>query len=70
MNEVKNDLSPLTSMALLGPNDSLLLDKNNGLVYRIVSGNLLEEPLLDVAVLNERERGLLGIAVAHNARQQ
>jgi aldose sugar dehydrogenase len=68
MDEVeKNDLSPVTSMAFLGPNDILLLDKNNGLVYRIVDGNLLEEPLLDVAVLNERERGLLGIAVAHTS---
>lgn len=65
--EEKNDLSPVTRMAFLGSNDILLLEKNNGLVHRVVNGRLLEESLLDVAVENERERGLLGIAVVHDA---
>jgi aldose sugar dehydrogenase len=65
--EEKNDASPVSSMAFLGSNDILLLEKNNGLVHRVVNGELLEDSLLDVAVANERERGLLGIAVAHNA---
>lgn len=59
-----NDLSPVSSMAFLGPQDILFLNKNNGTVYRIVNNSLLDKPLLDVNVANERERGLLGIATS------
>jgi aldose sugar dehydrogenase len=52
-----------TSMAFLGPNDILVLEKNNGTVQRIVNGNVLPHPLLHVNVVNDAERGLLGIAV-------
>src|SRR5919198_3296494 len=56
-----------TSMAFLGPNDILVLEKNEGTVKRIVNGVMLPEPLLDVNVATTRERGMLGIAVAkHN----
>jgi glucose/arabinose dehydrogenase len=51
-----------SSMAFLGPDDILLLDKNDGTVHRIIDGTILEEPLLDVNVANKRERGMLGIA--------
>jgi aldose sugar dehydrogenase len=53
-----------TSMAFLGPDDILVLEKNNGTVRRIVNGNMLEEPLLDVNVANKGERGMLGIAIS------
>jgi glucose/arabinose dehydrogenase len=53
-----------TSMAFLGPNDILVLEKNNGTVKRIVNGTMLPEPLLDVSVGDRYERGMLGIAVA------
>jgi glucose/arabinose dehydrogenase len=56
--------SPVSKMAFLGPDDLLVLDKNGGQVRRILNGTLLPDPLLDVSVANERERGLLGIAVA------
>ena len=55
-----------TSMAFLGPNDILVLEKNNGTVRRIVDGIMLPEPLLDVNVANKNERGMLGIAVTKN----
>jgi aldose sugar dehydrogenase len=55
-----------TSMAFLGPNDILVLEKNNGTVQRIVNGKSLAKPLLNVPVANEGERGMLGIAVAKN----
>ena len=51
-----------SSMAFLGSDDILLLDKNDGTVHRIINGALLEKPLLDVKVANKRERGMLGIA--------
>jgi aldose sugar dehydrogenase len=53
-----------TTMAFLGPDDILVLEKDNGIVRRIVNGTLLPEPLLDVSVANKHERGMLGIAVA------
>jgi len=53
-----------TSMSFLGPDDILVLEKNNGTVRRIINGTVLPEPLLDLNVGNLRERGLLGIAIA------
>jgi glucose/arabinose dehydrogenase len=55
-----------TSMAFLGSNDILVLEKNDGTVRRIVNGTMLPEPVLDVEVANLVERGMLGIAVARN----
>lgn len=51
-----------TSMAFLGPDDILVLEKNNGTVQRIIDGQKSEEPILDVGVANKNERGMLGIA--------
>jgi aldose sugar dehydrogenase len=58
-----------TSMDFVGPNDILVLDKNNGRVHRIVNGSFLDEPLLDVNVANMNERGMLGIAVAKRSNE-
>jgi glucose/arabinose dehydrogenase len=49
-----------TSMAFLGPNDFLVLEKNTGNVIRIVNGKVLGPPLLHVNIASEVERGLLG----------
>ena len=60
-----------TKMAFLGPNDILVLEKDNGTVQRILNGKMLPEPILDVNVANKYERGMLGIAVAkHNNNDQ
>src|SRR5215212_21283 len=53
-----------TSMAFLGPDDILILEKNKGTVKRFVNGSVIKEPLLDVNVATRGERGMLGIAVA------
>jgi glucose/arabinose dehydrogenase len=53
-----------TSMAFLGPDDILVLEKNKGTVQRIINGTMLPKPLLDVNVSTESERGMLGIAVS------
>jgi aldose sugar dehydrogenase len=60
---VKGLESP-TSMAFLGPNDILVLEKNKGTVQRIVNGVKLREPLIDLDVANSD--GLLGIAIEKN----
>ena len=55
-----------TTMAFLGPDDFLILEKNTGNVKRVVNGKLLEKPLLHVNTSIKDERGLLGIAVSEN----
>ncbi|MGA7008882.1 MAG: hypothetical protein WB612_04000, partial [Nitrososphaeraceae archaeon] len=54
--------TPATSMAFLGPDDILVLEKNEGRVQRIINGQLQSKPLLEVPVGNEVEWGMLGIA--------
>ena len=52
-----------TTMAFLGPNDFLILEKA-GLVKRVTNGIILDKPLLQVDVSVKDERGLLGIAIS------
>src|SRR5829696_392337 len=51
-----------TTMAFLGQNDFLILEKS-GTVKRVTNGVVLDKPLLQVDVNVKDERGLLGIAV-------
>lgn len=59
-----------TSMAFLGPNDFLVLEKETGDVIRIINGKMQETPLLHVNVAAQVERGLLGIAVQKSTSNQ
>ena len=52
-----------TTMAFIGPGDILVLQKNDGRVRRVINGVLQAGEVLDVAVDNDSERGLLGIAL-------
>jgi aldose sugar dehydrogenase len=63
---VSNGLKLPTQIAFIGPDDILVLEKDTGIVKRIVNGTILEEPLLDVNVATAFERGLIGIAIAKN----
>jgi glucose/arabinose dehydrogenase len=51
-----------TSMAFVAPNDILVLEKNQGIVKRVVNGTMLEKPLLDLDVVDSD--GLKGIAIS------
>jgi aldose sugar dehydrogenase len=51
-----------TSIAFLGANDILVLEKNTGMVKRVVNG-VVTATVLDLAVNFASERGLLGIAL-------
>ena len=53
-----------TTMAFLGPNDFLILEKNTGLVKRVIDGKTIEKPLLQIVVSKKDERGLLGVAIS------
>src|SRR5215472_8618477 len=59
---VVTGLSQPTSMAFIGPNDFLVLEKDTGKVQRVTNG-VLQGPVLDLAVNSASERGLLGIAL-------
>jgi glucose/arabinose dehydrogenase len=64
--EVVSGLEAPTTMAFLGADDFLILEKDKGTVLRVVNGNVLDKPLLDVNVANSVERGMCGIAVSKN----
>ncbi len=51
-----------SAMAFVGRNDFLVLEKNTGNVKRVVDG-AVQSVVLDLAVNNGSERGLLGIAL-------
>ena len=57
-------VTPIT-MAFIGPNDFLLLEKNTGQVKRVVNG-AVQGTVLDLGVNFSSERGLLGIALHPN----
>jgi aldose sugar dehydrogenase len=59
---VVSGLDSPTTMAFLGPNDMLVLEKNTGQVKRIVNG-AVHSTVLDLAVNFGSERGLLGVAL-------
>jgi aldose sugar dehydrogenase len=50
------------SMAFIGPNDMLVLEKATGKVQRVVNG-VVQGTVLDLPVNSASERGLLGIAL-------
>jgi glucose/arabinose dehydrogenase len=59
---VVTGLDSPTTMAFIGRNDMLVLEKNTGRVQRVVNGKI-HSTVLDLAVNFGSERGLLGIAL-------
>ncbi|TMB62602.1 MAG: PQQ-dependent sugar dehydrogenase [Deltaproteobacteria bacterium] len=64
--EIVSGLSSPTTMAFIGPDDILVLQKDDGKVRRVIHGVLQPSSVLDVNVDNQSERGLLGIALHPN----
>lgn len=54
-----------TDIAFLGSDDILVIEKDTGIVRRIVNNTMMKEPLLDVNVANFGHRGMLGIAISN-----
>lgn len=52
-----------SSMAFLGPDDLLVLDRDEGKVFRVTNGTQIG-PLLDVNVATNGYRGLLGVDIS------
>lgn len=66
INTVAEGLTAPTTMAFIGPDDILVLEKDTGNVKRIVNGKIVDKPVLDLNVANSVERCLCGIAVSKN----
>ena len=66
LQEVVRGLEIPTTMAFLGNDDFLVLEKDKGTVMRVVNGKILDQPVLDVNVANSVERGMCGIAISKN----
>jgi aldose sugar dehydrogenase len=64
---VVGGLDTPTTMAFLGSDDFLVLEKDKGTVLRVTNGIISDKPLLDVNVANSVERGMCGIAISKNA---
>lgn len=64
---VVDELDFPTSMAFIGENDILVTEKNTGKVIRILNGEIMDDPVIDVPVATQIERGLLGIDVSKNS---
>jgi aldose sugar dehydrogenase len=63
---VVEGLSSPTSMIFLDDNDILVLEKD-GQVRHVADGVLQEQPVLQIPVNAENERGLLGIAISNSS---
>jgi aldose sugar dehydrogenase len=65
VSEVASGLTLPTTMAFIGPDDILVLQKNDGKVKRVhfPGGTLQIDEVLDVNVDPNSERGLLGVAI-------
>jgi aldose sugar dehydrogenase len=68
---VAEGLKTPTAMAFLGHQDILVLEKTQGKVQRIIDGKMQDAPVLDVDpyVSHEAERGMLGLTIAKDNRQ-
>lgn len=64
---IADGLSTPTTMAFVGSGDILVLEKDTGMVKRIVNGKVLAKPVLDVNVANSVERCMCGIAVSKDS---
>jgi glucose/arabinose dehydrogenase len=62
--QIASGLVSPTTMAFLDEDTILVLEKNSGKVRVIENGALQPEPVLDVAVANDGERGMRGIAIS------
>ena len=64
--QVISNLSMPTTIAFLGPDDFLMLQKG-GTVFRVTNGTLSSHPLLNVSVGTGITQGMLGVAISKNS---
>ena len=67
LERIFDGLESSSKIAVVGNNDILVTEKKTGQIYRIVDGNVLSKPLLDVTVDARGELGIFDIATTKNA---
>jgi glucose/arabinose dehydrogenase len=55
-----------STMVFIGSDEFLVLERNEGKVYRVINGTMDPKPLLNVNVATDGYRGMLGIAVLNS----
>ena len=65
LEKVITGLERPTSMAFLDNDDIIITQKDNGWVRLVSNGMLQPQPIFQVPVVNNNERGLLGVAVTN-----
>ena len=63
--KVLTGLEMPTSMAFLDNDDIIITQKDNGRVRLVSDGVLQQQPILELPVVSNSERGLLGVAIAN-----
>jgi glucose/arabinose dehydrogenase len=63
--KVIGGLESPTSMAFLDHDDIVILQKDNGRVRLVLNGALQPNPIFNMVVRNDSERGLLGVAIGN-----
>jgi aldose sugar dehydrogenase len=63
--KVLTGLERPTSMAFLDSDDIIIAQKDNGIVRVVSNGVLQPQPILQVPMVNNSERGLLGVAITN-----
>ena len=58
-----------STIAFLGKDDFLILDRDKGKIFRVMNGKMLQQPAIDVNVATVGYRGLLGIAVSKDVNK-
>jgi glucose/arabinose dehydrogenase len=66
---ISDGLEYPSSLAFLDKDDFLVIEKDKGTVQRIIDGEKADQPILDVGVSNQNERGILGIAVSKHKNE-
>ena len=64
--QVISNLSMPTTIAFLGPDEFLILQKG-GTVFRVTNGTISSNPLLNVSVGTGITQGMLGVAISKNS---
>ena len=70
ISKIADGLNTPTTMAFIGNDAILVLEKDTGIVKRIVNGNVISKPILDLNVANSVERCLCGIAMSKDGSTQ
>ena len=65
LDTIYDQLDTPTSITFLGKDDFLVSERNSGLIYRVINGVRLEQPLIDLNVSSID--GVLGLALSGSA---